>query len=45
MSLLNMDAEIIEMAHSCRELFPILDMVDIFGNSFRLPVRDATTNV
>ena len=39
------DLEIIAMAHSCKKLYPIMDMVNILGQSFGMHVRDATINV
>ena len=38
-----MEAEIIALAHSCRELFPIMDMVKQLGPLLGLPVEDMTT--
>jgi len=40
-----MEAEIIALAHSAKELFPIMDMVDLLGNAVGLPVGDTTMNV
>ena len=40
-----MEAEIIALAHSCRELFPIIDMSHALGAAVGLPVGDATMRV
>ena len=40
-----MEAEIIALAHSCRELFPIIDMTNSLGEAIGLPIRDTTMNV
>ncbi len=40
-----MEAEIVALAHSCRELFPIMDGVSIMGKAIGLPVGDTTTQV
>ena len=39
-----MDIEVIALAHSCRELFPIMDIVASLGESVRLPMRETTMN-
>ena len=44
-ALLMMEAEIVALAHSCRELFPIMDMVEAFGTAVGLPVGNTTMNV
>ena len=40
-----MEAEIIALAHSCHELFPIIDMTNSLGEAIGLPIRDTTMNV
>eukprot|EP00804_Cyclotella_cryptica_P001130 CCRYP_008392-RA/>CCRYP_008392-RA protein AED:0.20 eAED:1.00 QI:0/-1/0/1/-1/0/1/0/77 len=40
-----MEAEVIALAHCCRELFPIMDMVSLLGTKVGLPVSGATMNV
>ena len=40
-----MDKEIISMDHRCKDLFTIIDMVDILGQSVGLPVGEVTRNV
>ena len=40
-----MEAEIVALAHSCRELFPIMDMVSSIGPSVGLGVGDTSMNV
>jgi len=42
---LTMEAEIIALAHSCRELLPIMDMVKALSNAFGLPDPSTTMNV
>jgi hypothetical protein len=42
-ALSTMEAEIIALAHSCRELFPIMDMVTQLGPIFGLKTEDMTT--
>ena len=42
-ALSTMEAEIIALAHSCRELFPIMDMVTQLGPKFGLKTEDMTT--
>ena len=44
-ALSTMEAEVIALAHSCRELFPIMDMVSLLGKKVGLPVSRATMNV
>ena len=44
-ALLTMEAEIVALAHSCQELFPIMDMVSMLREKVGLPVSDATMNV
>ena len=40
-----MEAEIVALVHSCRELFPIMDMVTVLGPAVGLLVGDTTMNV
>ena len=40
-----MKAEIISLAHSCYELFPIIDMTNSHGKATILPIGNTTTNV
>ena len=40
-----MEAEIVALAHSCRELFPIMDMVSSIGHVVGLEVGDTSMNV
>ena len=40
-----MEAEIIALAQSCRELFPIMDMVASLGEAVGLPVGDTNMKV
>ncbi len=40
-----MEAEIISSAHSCRELFPIIDMENSLGKAIVLLIGDTTMNV
>ena len=42
-ALSTMEAEIIALAHSCRELFPIIDLVVALGKAVGLPTKDLTT--
>ena len=44
-ALLTMEAEIVALAHSCRELFPIMDMVSSIGPVVGLEVGDTSMNV
>jgi hypothetical protein len=44
-ALSTMEAEIVALAHSCRKLFPIMDMVSMLGEKVGLPVSEATMNV
>ncbi len=44
-ALLMMEAETIALAASCRELFPIMDMVSSVTKSGKLPIRKTTMNV
>ena len=40
-----MEAEIVALVHSCKELFPIIDMVTVIGPAVGLLVGDTTMNV
>ena len=42
-ALSTMEAEIVALAHSCRELFPIMDMVQVLGTAVGLPLDEATS--
>ena len=42
-ALSTMEAEIIALAHSCRELFPVMDLVQEMGSVVGLPTEDLTT--
>ena len=42
-ALSTMEAEIIALAHSCRELFPIINIVVELGKVVGLPTKDLTT--
>ena len=44
-ALSTMEAEIIALAHSCKELFPIMDMVEFLGKEVGLPIQDTTMKV
>ena len=44
-ALSTMEAEIIALAHSCRELFPVLDMVSCLGPACGIQGGDATMGV
>ena len=44
-ALSTMEAEVVAFAHSCRELFPIMDMFSMLGEKVGLPVSNATMNV
>ena len=44
-ALSTMEAEIVALAHSCRELFPIMDMVTLLGTKVGLPLKETTMNV
>ena len=44
-ALSTMEAEIIALAHSCRELFPIIDLTKLLGGAVGLPIGDTTMNV
>jgi len=44
-ALSTMEAEIIALAHSCQELFPIMNMVSLLGAKIGLPVSRAVMNV
>ena len=42
-ALSTMEAEIIALAHCCRELFPVIDVVEEMGIAVGLPTEDLTT--
>ena len=42
-ALSTMEAEIVALAHSCRELFPIMDMVQVLGTAVGLPLEEPTS--
>jgi hypothetical protein len=44
-ALSTMEAEIIALAHSCKELLPIIDLVAFLGQTVGLPVKEAVINV
>ncbi len=44
-ALSTMEAEIVALAHSCHELFPIMDGVSIMGKVIGLPVGNTTSQV
>lgn len=44
-ALSTMEAEVVALAHCCRELFPIMDLVKCLGDVFGLPKKDTTMNV
>ena len=44
-ALSTMEAEIVALAHSCREMFPILDMTKTLCEAVNLPIGEATVNV
>ena len=44
-ALSTMEAEIIALAACCRELFPIIDMVEALTTSVHLPIGDTTMNL
>ena len=44
-ALSTMEAEIVALVHSCRELFPIMDMVNLLREAVGLAVGDTTMNV
>ena len=39
-----MEAEIVALAHSCHEPFPIMDMVLLLGTKVGLPLKETTVN-
>ena len=41
-ALSTMEAEIVALAHSCRELFPVMDLVLELGDAVGVPCRDYT---
>ena len=42
-ALSTMEAEIIALAHCCRELFPVMDIVKEMGEAMNLPTKDMST--
>ena len=42
-ALSTMEAEIIALAHCCRELFPVMDLVTDLGKALGLPTEDLVT--
>lgn len=44
-ALSTMEAEVVALAHSCRELFPVMDMVDALGPAVGIPVGSTTMRV
>ena len=44
-ALSTMEAEIVALAHSCKELFPMIDMVGSVGPAFGIPVGDTEMKV
>ena len=40
-----MESEVNALAHSCRELFPIIDVTKSLGQAVGLPIGDTATNV
>lgn len=42
-ALSTMEAEIIALAHCCRELFPVMDIVKEMGDVLNLPTKDMST--
>ncbi len=44
-ALSTMEAEIVALAHSCCELFPIMDRVSIMGKAIGLPLVNTTIRV
>ena len=40
-----MEAEIVALCHSCRELFPVMDMVGSLGPASGIPAGDTTMKV
>ena len=44
-ALSTMEAEIVALSHSCKELFPVMDMVDSLGSALGIPAGDTTMKV
>ena len=44
-ALSTMEAEVVALMHSCRELFPVMDMVAELGPALGIPARDTTMKV
>jgi hypothetical protein len=42
-ALSTMEAEIIALAHCCRELFPVMDIVKEMGDALNLPTKEMST--
>ncbi len=40
-----MEAEVIAIAHCARELFPVMDMVNLLSQKVKLPIGNASMNV
>ena len=40
-----MEAKIVALVHSCRELFPVMDMVGSLGPALGIPAGDTTMKV
>ena len=40
-----MEAEVIVLAHSCRELFPVVDVSKDLSGAVGMPIGDTTMNV
>ena len=43
--LSTMEAEVIVLAHSCREFFPVFDMAKYLSGAVRLPIEYTTMNI
>ena len=43
--LSTMEVEVIVLAHSCRELFPVVDIAKDLSGDVRLPIGYTTMNV
>ena len=44
-ALSTMEAEIVALSHSCKELFPVMDMVDSLGSALGIPAGETTMKV
>ena len=40
-----MEAEIVALVHSCKELFPVMDIVGSIGPAFRIPAEEMNMKV